>query len=91
MLYLEQSELVAIIGTPGTPVLEAVAASILSEAIVKGDQQRLEFVLQRMIGKVQDRLEVTLPKPFIVTRLDGSTVEMGAKLGPKQTDNDEAE
>jgi hypothetical protein len=36
-----------------------------------------------MIGKVKDQIEVTLPKPFIVSRLDGSSVEMGAKLPPK--------
>ena len=42
--------------------------------------ERLEFVLQRMIGKVKDQLEVTTPVPFIVKRADGSEVVMGSEV-----------
>jgi hypothetical protein len=82
-LYLDRAAIAELVKTPGTPMIELVVASILAQAAQKGDQQRLEFVLQRMIGKVKDQIEVTLPKPFIVSRLDGSSVEMGAKLPPK--------
>ena len=65
---------------PATPMMEVIAAAILAQAAQKGDHVRLEFVLQRMIGKVKDALEVTVAKPFIIRRSDGSSVELGAEV-----------
>lgn len=77
-LYLSRAELKAAIEQPGTPMLDLMIASIVAQAAQKGDQVRLDFILNRIIGKVQDRLEVRTPKPFIVQRADGTALELGA-------------
>lgn len=41
-----------------TPALQAMIASIINRAIFGGDEQRLDFLLNRLIGKVTDKLEV---------------------------------
>jgi hypothetical protein len=82
-LHLSRGELKAAIEAPGTPMIEIMIASIIAQAATKGDQMRLDFILNRIIGKVQDRVEVTMPKPFIIERKDGSTVELGAKVDAK--------
>lgn len=84
LLYVDRAGLQEIIKTPDIPMIEIIAASILAQAAQKGDHVRLEFILQRMIGKVKDQLEVTMPKPFIVQRLDGTIIEMGAALPKKE-------
>lgn len=52
------------------PTIETLVASILIKAINEGDQARLNFILDRLIGKVTDKVEYTLPTPTIVRRFD---------------------
>ena len=40
-------------------VLELALASTIQKAIKEGDQSRIEFFLQRLFGKVPDKLEVS--------------------------------
>jgi len=83
-LWLSAAELKARVQDPATPTMELMVASVIAEAVKKGDQQRLEFILCRMIGKVTERLEVDIPVPFIVHRRDGSKVIMGAEKKEKE-------
>lgn len=79
LIYLPRSELKQVIENPATPMFEIMIASIIAQASQKGDQLRLDFVLNRMIGKVKEPVEVTIQKPFIIERRDGTAVEMGTK------------
>jgi hypothetical protein len=45
---------------PDTPMIELLIASIINKAVILGDEKRLTFVLDRIIGKV--RQEVDLPE-----------------------------
>lgn len=46
-----------------------------------GCERRFEQILARMIGKPRDKMEVTLPQPFIVRYADGSkAAELGASV-----------
>lgn len=40
-----------------TPMLDVAICSILARAAKEGDQHKLEFLLNRVIGKVADRIE----------------------------------
>jgi hypothetical protein len=79
-LFSSIETLKGIAGDTATTGIEAMVANIVLQAVAKGDQQRLDFILNRIIGKVQDRVEVTTPKPFIVERLDGTGLVLGAKV-----------
>ncbi len=92
-VWSSEAELEAALKDEATAAIEKLLVTIMLAGIKNGDQGRAEFFLQRLVGKVVDKVEVTLPKPFIVQRLDGSTIEMGAKLAPgtKQLGDGEAE
>jgi hypothetical protein len=63
-----------------TTVLEGMIARVAMKAIQEGDPKRLDFMLDRTIGKVKEVKEIQLPKPMIVENLeDGNKTLLGAK------------
>ena len=77
-LFADRETLQKAIKNPSTPVMELMVASIMAQAIRLGDQQRLEFILSRLIGKVKDQIEVTAVKPYVINNLDGTQTVLGA-------------
>ena len=77
-LWLTADEVKALDKNPATPMMERMILSIVSIAAEKGDQQRLEFILCRLIGKVKDQIEVSTVKPYIVNHMDGTQTVLGA-------------
>lgn len=53
-LAMDDKQLRAIIKDPKSTRLQAIIASIVDKAIKIGDQQRLDFLLNRIIGKVKE-------------------------------------
>ena len=53
-LTMDKDELKALAEAPGTPMLRVIMANLILSA-GKGDQFRLEFMLNRLIGKVPDQ------------------------------------
>ena len=80
-MHKSVTELDKICKDPKTTVLEAMIARVAQQAIRDGDQRRLDFMLDRTIGKVKEQLEVKLPKPMIVENLEGPKTLLGAKEG----------
>jgi hypothetical protein len=76
-------ELKAIISDPTIPVLDKCVATILYQAFVKADYMRLNFILDRIIGKVPEP-----PKPVDNTEL--TIIEISKDkdlvLGTRQVD-----
>lgn len=64
--------------------LEEIVMSLMNKAIEEGCTTRLNLLFDRIIGKVKDTLEVTVPEPFIVKRGDGTEVVMGAAVKKKE-------
>lgn len=60
-------------------MIDRVIASSLLKAEKDGDLAKLEYLLNRTIGKVADKTEVKLPTPFTITRKNGDQVVLGAK------------
>lgn len=44
---------------PRTTALDRIVISVITNAIKKGDQQRLDFLMNRIIGKVRDEIDHT--------------------------------
>lgn len=79
-LYLTRDELKASLAAPATTVVELLVGSIIGQAVQKGDHTRMEFLLNRLIGRVVDRIEVKPVEPFVLHRRDGGEpVVMGVK------------
>lgn len=55
-LHMTHAELGAAVKSGNATVLEMMVASIISKAVTKGDQIRLEFLLKRLIGDPVERI-----------------------------------
>lgn len=56
------AHLEALIENPASPSLEVMIAALMVRAAKEGDPNRIEFVLQRSIGKVQDMTTIEVKK-----------------------------
>lgn len=57
-------ELQSALRDPMKSTIEVLVISVLLTAIKRGDHDRLNFVLDRLIGKVKDNVDVTIRKSF---------------------------
>lgn len=55
--YMPFSELPAVVKDKETNALEALIASVYFHGVKNGDQLRLNFLLDRLIGKVKDEVD----------------------------------
>lgn len=55
-LFNKKQDLAVAAANPETPVLELLIGSIIHKAVVEGDERRLNFLLDRLIGKVVDKV-----------------------------------
>ena len=76
--YLEMSkeDLRKICKNDKTRALDAMVANIVMKSIDMGDQTRLNFILERLIGKVKDRIDLssedgTMSHQSIMSRILG--------------------
>lgn len=72
-------ELKLLMNDKKTQNLELMIGRIIIEAIKTGDYTRLNFILDRSIGKVTEKVEHKLPTPTLVKLLDGSSIMLGSK------------
>lgn len=84
-LWLSHEELEAAAENKSLPAVDRYLATVIKIGSASGDPGRMEFLLQRLLGKVTDKVEVSQPKPFIIEKLDGSSVHCGAKLEEEET------
>ena len=61
-----------------TPMFELVIASGLVKAVKEGDYTKLNFVLDRTIGKVSEKTQIEMPEPVIIRRISGEEVLLTA-------------
>lgn len=86
MYRMKVAEVNDILSSPESTMLEIHVANIMIKGSDDGSFQSFDGLMNRTIGKVQDKLQVTVPKPFIIKRSDGSEVVCGAEL-PKDEDD----
>lgn len=59
-------EIEAYIKTPEITVMEAAFCRTMIDVINTGDHSKLDFILNRSIGRVKEKVEHHLPKPSVV-------------------------
>jgi len=84
-MAMNREQIIVKVKDPRTPMIETTIASILVKATQSGDYTRLNFLLDRSIGKVKDEIDVRSSHTIYTTsfRPDGSLVQdiMNAELG----------
>jgi len=77
MSALTKAELLEIIQSPKSSILEITTASIFAKAAKDGDYSRLNFLLDRSIGRVVEEKNVTLRPVTYTTSIqgDGSLIQ----------------
>ncbi len=58
LIHCSREELKAKVSAPNATLLTLTIGSILSQAVQKGDPIRLNFLIERLVGKVKDVVEV---------------------------------
>ncbi len=59
-MHSTKDELALKLKEPGdTPAIELMVISVMAKALQNGDTYRLEFLLNRLIGKVPDKIDFT--------------------------------
>lgn len=85
---MTRSELEQVSKDPKATMIELTIGAIFAKAATTGDYSRLEFLLQRSIGKVTEQIDVKQIEPFILTKRDGTQIVAGAKPA-SEADHDE--
>ncbi len=88
LLAGRESDLEEMVKNSETPILKKWMANVSLMGLKSGDEKRLNAILDRIVGKVKDVVQVELPRPTIIERLDGSTIELGATLERSEGDDD---
>jgi hypothetical protein len=44
---------------PNTPLIELLVGSVIHKGVLEGDERRLDFLLNRLVGKVKDEIKHT--------------------------------
>ncbi len=78
-MQMDITQLEAMLKDKKRKVIEHMIGRIALMGIKNGDQARLNFMLDRIIGKVKDEIEHTVRKPTIIEKLDGGVIELGAE------------
>lgn len=73
-------ELQQVIRDPETDAADLMICQIVVHAIKTGDQKRLDFILERTVGKVKESLEIQTPTPVVIKRKNGEEIELGTVL-----------
>jgi len=80
MLQKNMDEIDGILADKSRQTIDHWICMIISKGIKEGDYRRLDFILDRLIGKVKDVKEITVPAPTIIQRRSGEQVELGSKM-----------
>lgn len=58
-IYLNMQEMQFCANDPTTPAIDLIVIKMVLESIKRGDHVRLETILNRLVGKVADKAEIT--------------------------------
>jgi hypothetical protein len=77
LINLSEAEVQAIQDDKTAPMLDRMIAGIVLVASLKADFFRLNFLFDRGVGRVTEKIKIERPKPTVIKYKDGSTVVLG--------------
>lgn len=91
--YSTVEEIKAAALDPQTPAIEMMILKVIVECTKTGDHHRLNFLFDRLIGKVTEKIKVELPTPTRLKRYGGEEAEvLGATIKSNEgNDSNDAE
>lgn len=78
-LKLDVAELQRILEDKSNTVMDHWIGRIALMGIKGGDDRRLNFMFDRLIGKVTDKIEHTLPQDIVIERMSGEQTIITSK------------
>lgn len=78
-LWMTNAELQQTIDEKTVPMIEIVIASIIAKAALSGDERRLDFILDRMVGKVKEEIDINTYHERLAKLPDSEVIQMGVK------------
>lgn len=76
-LWMSRDELQSKIRRSSTPMLEVIIGQIVWKAAVEGDPKRLDFILDRVIGKVKEQIDITTYLERVSGLSDREIIDVG--------------
>tara|TARA_R110000787_G_scaffold249171_1_gene354765 strand:- start:58 stop:441 length:384 start_codon:yes stop_codon:yes gene_type:complete len=78
-LWMTEKELEKVVKDAKTPMISKAIASIISKAIENGDDRRLTFILDRLIGKPKEEIDITAYMVGLKKMTTVDVIDMGAE------------
>jgi hypothetical protein len=85
--YMDREQIKIRLSDPKTTTLELMVGGIILKSIKDQDHMKAEFLLNRTIGKVTEKIQHSLPEPTIIKRSNGEEIALGSKW----TDDDDVD
>lgn len=79
LIHSDISELSLMLKEKKDTVIVLMVARLLHDVLSKGDHQKYSLMVDRLVGKIKEQIEVTTVKPFIIESPAGDTITMGLK------------
>ena len=74
-------QLTAISRSEDAQAIDVAISRIILKSCVEGDHKSLNFLFDRVVGKVIEKTDIKLPKPFVIESLDGKKkIECGMEM-----------
>lgn len=74
-----QEDLAELLAKPDTSMLTTWMIRVILTGAENGDYAKLDSLMNRLVGKVKDEMELTLPKPTII-EYEGSRLVLTSKM-----------
>jgi len=74
-------DLTAIAKSSEAQAIDVAISRIILKSCIEGDHKSLNFLFDRVVGKVIEKTDIKLPKPFVIESLDGKKqLECGMEM-----------
>jgi hypothetical protein len=74
-------QLTAISKSDEAQAIDVAISRIILRSCIEGDHKSLNFLFDRVVGKVIEKTDIKLPKPFVIESLDGKKqIECGMEM-----------